>query len=183
MLLWGYQRYASSLATGESGPTEWAPFSTRREWEIARWAKLRGPSSTALTELLEIDGVSWPAFVGPTGTKCYFFQLPEALGLSFKSSEELNKIIDKKLPNGLPQFIREEVELGGQKYEFYHRDILQCVQVLYGDPELAECLAYAPEQHFTGPDKKSQIFSEMNSGRWWWTRQVGSCLVFFTSLT
>jgi len=176
--LGGYQQYASSLATEESGPTEWAPFSTRQEWEVARWAKLRGPSSTALTELLEINGVSWCAFVSPAGTKHNFFQLPEALGLSFKSSEELNKIIDKKLPNGLPQFIREEVELGGQKYEFYHRDILQCVRVLYGDPELAECLAYAPEQHFTGPDKKSRIFSEMNSGRWWWTRQVRSCLNF-----
>ena len=109
------------------------------------------------------------------GIKGYPFQLPKALGLSFSSAEELNKIIDKKLPNGLPQFFREEVELEGQKFEFYHRDILQCVRVLYGDPELAECLVYAPEKHYTGQDKKSRIFSEMNSGRWWWTRQVGSC--------
>ena len=57
----GYQQYAGSLGTEESGPTEWAPFSTRREWEVARWAKLRGPSSTALSELLEIDGVSQSA--------------------------------------------------------------------------------------------------------------------------
>ena len=103
-------------------------------------------------------------------------QLPEALGLSFSSTEDLNKIIDKKLPNGLPQFIREEVKLAGQKYEFYHCDILQCVQVLYSDPELAECLVYVPEKHYTGPDEKSQIFSEMNSGQWWWARQVGSHL-------
>ena len=94
--------------------------------------------------------------------------------MSFSSSEELNKIIDKKLPNGLPQFIREEFELAGQKYEFYHRNILECVQALYGDPELAESLAHAPEKHYTGPDKKSRVFSEMNSGRWWWTRQVGT---------
>ena len=96
--------------------------------------------------------------------------------MSFSSAEELNKIIDTKLPNGLPQFVREEIELAGQKYEFYRRDILQCVRALYGDPELAECLMYAPEKHYTGPDKKSRIFSEMNSGRWWWTRQVGSHL-------
>ena len=176
--LGGYQQYANSLSTEGHGPTEWAPFSTRREWEVARWAKLRGPSSTALTELLEIDGVSRPTFFRSAGAKCHFFQLPEALGLSFKNSEELNKIIDKKLPNGLPQFVREEVEVGNQKYEFYHRDILQCVRVLFSDPELAECLAYAPEQHFTGPDKKSRIFSEMNSGRWWWTRQVWPTLFF-----
>ena len=111
-----------------------------------------------------------------TGIKRYFFQLPEALGLSFSSAEELNKIIDKKLPNGLPQFFREEAELEGHKFEFYHRDVLECVRALYGDPELAECLVYAPEKHYTGPDKKSRVFSEMNSGRWWWTRQVGSHL-------
>jgi len=96
--------------------------------------------------------------------------------LSFSSAEELNKIIDKKLPNGLPQFVREEFDLLGHRYEFYHRDILECVRALYGDPELAECLVYAPEKHYTSSDKKSRIFSEMNSGRWWWTRQVGSYL-------
>jgi hypothetical protein len=93
--------------------------------------------------------------------------------LSFSSSEELNSIIDKKLPNGLPQFVREEVEFAGQKYEFYHRDILKCIRVLYGDPEFSDFLAYAPEKHYTGPEKNCRVFSEMNSGRWWWTRQVG----------
>ena len=36
----------------------WSPFSSQIDWEIARWAELRGPSSTALTELLAIQGVS-----------------------------------------------------------------------------------------------------------------------------
>lgn len=35
----------------------WAPFVSRIDWEVARWAKLRSPSSTAFTELLDIDGV------------------------------------------------------------------------------------------------------------------------------
>jgi hypothetical protein len=35
----------------------WSPFCSRLDWEIARWAKLRGPSSTAFSELLAIDGV------------------------------------------------------------------------------------------------------------------------------
>lgn len=50
-----HEAYAREL--GQTGNT-FAPFSSRLEWEIARWAKLRGPSSTALTELLAIDGVS-----------------------------------------------------------------------------------------------------------------------------
>lgn len=99
-------------------------------------------------------------------------QLVDKLGLSFSNTDELNRIIDGKLPNGLPKFVREEVTLAGHTYEFYHRDILQCVRALYGDPELAKFMAHAPEKHFTGPDKKTRIYLEMNSGKWWWTRQV-----------
>jgi hypothetical protein len=36
----------------------WFPFQSRRDWEFAQWAKNRGPGSTAVTELLAIDGVS-----------------------------------------------------------------------------------------------------------------------------
>lgn len=36
----------------------YAPFQSKLEWEVARWAKLRGPSSTAFTELMAIEGVS-----------------------------------------------------------------------------------------------------------------------------
>lgn len=34
-----------------------SPFSSKIEWEIALWAKTRGPSSTAFTELMSIEGV------------------------------------------------------------------------------------------------------------------------------
>lgn len=35
----------------------WHPFQSQRDWDFARWAKNRGPSSTAVTELLAMDGV------------------------------------------------------------------------------------------------------------------------------
>ncbi|KAG0698877.1 hypothetical protein DFH29DRAFT_1016884 [Suillus ampliporus] len=34
----------------------YAPFASQMDWDIAKWAKLRGTSSTAFTDLLEIDG-------------------------------------------------------------------------------------------------------------------------------
>lgn len=37
--------------------TAYAPFPSRLDWEVARWAKLRGPTSTAVSELLNIGGV------------------------------------------------------------------------------------------------------------------------------
>lgn len=40
------------------GSDIWAPFTSEVDWRIAKWAKLRGPGSTAFSELLGIDGVS-----------------------------------------------------------------------------------------------------------------------------
>jgi hypothetical protein len=49
--------------------------------------------------------------------------------------------------------------------------------MLYGNPELAPFLAHAPEKHFTSVDKKTRIYSEMHTGKWWWNIQVGFVLL------
>ena len=36
----------------------WAPFASEMDWKVAHWAKLRGPGSTAFSDLLNIEGVS-----------------------------------------------------------------------------------------------------------------------------
>lgn len=50
------QAYENALG----GPSEnpYSPFGSQIDWEIAKWAKLRGPSATSFTELLNISGVS-----------------------------------------------------------------------------------------------------------------------------
>ena len=55
----GNQDYRQSISSTES-PNPYAPFSSRLDWEIARWAKMRGPGSNSLTELLRIEGMSLP---------------------------------------------------------------------------------------------------------------------------
>jgi hypothetical protein len=40
----------------------YSPFTSQMDWEIARWAKLRGSGSTAFTDLLKIEGVGFSAF-------------------------------------------------------------------------------------------------------------------------
>jgi hypothetical protein len=37
--------------------SQWAPFQSQLDWDVARWVKLRGGSSTAVSELLAIPGV------------------------------------------------------------------------------------------------------------------------------
>lgn len=55
-----YTQYGKNVSQSEENV--YAPFASKREWEIARWAKLRGPGSTALSELLKIDGVRFLEF-------------------------------------------------------------------------------------------------------------------------
>jgi hypothetical protein len=52
-----YETYQDALLKDDAVPNVWAPFASKIDWEIARWAKLRGPSSTALSELLRVEGV------------------------------------------------------------------------------------------------------------------------------
>ena len=44
--------YGAALSSGDN---PWVPF--KKDWEIARWAKLQGAGSTAFSELLAIDGI------------------------------------------------------------------------------------------------------------------------------
>ena len=54
----GYQLYQDDLqASGDAG-NPWAPFNSKMDWEIACWAKLCGPGSTAVSELLSINSMS-----------------------------------------------------------------------------------------------------------------------------
>lgn len=39
------------------GASVWAPFHSQCDWEVARWAKMRGPTSSAMQDLLAIPGV------------------------------------------------------------------------------------------------------------------------------
>jgi hypothetical protein len=49
------QSTSASLVT--PGDSVWAPFQSQRDWEIAHWAKMNGPTASAVTELLAIPGV------------------------------------------------------------------------------------------------------------------------------
>ncbi|KAN0131258.1 hypothetical protein V8E53_010962 [Lactarius tabidus] len=103
----------------------WAPFHSKCNWDIVLWAKLRGPSSTAFTELLQIPEVN------------------SKLGLSYSTAKDLDRIIDT-LP-GRPAFQSQDLTIGEETLTFYFQDIMQCIQALYGDPEFVRDLVFAPE--------------------------------------
>jgi len=49
--------YGAQLVDDKNDENLYYPFASKIECEVARWAKLRGSSSTAFSDLLSIDGV------------------------------------------------------------------------------------------------------------------------------
>ncbi|KAI1786027.1 hypothetical protein LXA43DRAFT_1065395 [Ganoderma leucocontextum] len=140
----------------DGNPTEanvYYPFASRLDWEVARWAKLRGPGSTAFDELLDIEEVA------------------DRLALSYKTSRALNQIVDKQLPPARPRFERHEIIVGGEVQEVYFRDILRCVESLFGDHQFAPILLLVPERHYADEDHTMRVYFDMNTGKWWWATQ------------
>ncbi|KAI0054735.1 hypothetical protein BV25DRAFT_1922417 [Artomyces pyxidatus] len=81
----------------------YGPFGGSIEWDLVRWAKKQGPTSTAVTDLLQIDS------------------LREKLGVPYKTVDDMNAIIDTKLPKR-PQWKTEEIVVHGKTLELHYRD-------------------------------------------------------------
>lgn len=99
----------------------------------------------------------------------------ERLQLQFHNTRALNKIVDS-LPSR-PEFMRHTYELGGETLEMYARDSLAVLRDLYGRPDFASSMVYAPEKQFiivntaTG-EVEERAYSDMHTARWWWRMQV-----------
>ncbi|KAI0072632.1 hypothetical protein K474DRAFT_1726506 [Panus rudis PR-1116 ss-1] len=148
--------YSTALRAEESAPhpNPFSPFASKIDWEVARWAKCHGIGSNAMTDLLSIEG-----FV-------------DQLGLSYSNSRELHAIIDKEIPAERPRFECRKIRVEGITVELYLRDAMECVRALYGDPQFAPHLIYAPEQHFLDEEQTDRVWHDMHTGNWWWMAQV-----------
>ncbi|KAI1786574.1 hypothetical protein LXA43DRAFT_975694 [Ganoderma leucocontextum] len=146
-----YAEYQTNIDARGRNP--YAPFQSAMDWKVARWAKLRGPGSTAVSELLQIE------------------ELVTLLGLSFKNTRELDKILDEQIPEGRPRFMRREIVVAGESFEVFYRDVIKCIRSLYGDPEFAGILVFTPERHYADADHTVRVYFDMHTGRWWWDTQ------------
>ncbi|KAF8487819.1 hypothetical protein F5888DRAFT_1796512 [Russula emetica] len=145
-------RYDSYRTCLKDPDNPWAPFLSQLDWEVAHWAKVCGLSSTTFTKLLKINGVC------------------ERLGLSYHSSQQLNNIINSSLPE-IPKFQRDSVVMGGEVFEMYSRNIIDCIKYLFSDPKFTPHLLLVPERHYEDATCTNKIMHEMNTCRWWWNTQ------------
>lgn len=149
----------------------WYPFNSKLDWEVAKWAKLRGPSDTSFSDLLAIEGVSKCGLIILMALANGRFKIRERLTLSYKDTKQLNEIIDKQLPCR-PTFHRSVVVVDGICFDVYFRDVIECIKALYGDPEFAPYLVFAPEKHYSDKKGGNRLYHDLHTGRWWWSTQV-----------
>jgi hypothetical protein len=64
------------------------------------------------------------------------------------------------------------VDIGNQRLDFYCRNTLECIRLLYGDAAFAPHLAFAPVQVYTDAEQTCRVVNEMHTGDWWWSLQV-----------
>lgn len=62
--------------------------------------------------------------------------------------------------------------MGGEAFDVYFRDIIECIKALFGDPEFAPYLVLRPERHYADENQTTRIFHDMHTGKWWWDTQV-----------
>jgi len=101
-------------------------------------------------------------------------KIVDKLRLSYRSTQELNGLINTELP-GCPHFQCEILDIRGKELEFHYRDVPEYIQSLYSNPSWAQEMVFTPEQHYTGHMHTSWVYNKLYTSDWWWTVQV--CLV------
>jgi hypothetical protein len=51
---------------------------------------------------------------------------------------------------------------------------MECIKALWGDIDFSPHLVVEPERHYADANQTIRVYSDMNTGKWWWCTQV-SC--------
>ncbi|KAF7290282.1 hypothetical protein MIND_01342200 [Mycena indigotica] len=144
-----------------------SPFPSLDDWDVARWLVRSGLSQGSIDEFLHLKNVQGK------------------LDPPFATSRAFFKHIDA-LPTG-PQWMctpmtvtGDEMDGNGERkvevVELWHRNPLQCIAELLGNPAFKEDQTFKPMRLFRTRDTltgelKNQEYDEMWTGTWWWDTQ------------
>ncbi|KAI1785454.1 hypothetical protein LXA43DRAFT_976229 [Ganoderma leucocontextum] len=127
------------------------PFASQRDWEVAYWFVREDPGHKAFDRFLHIPGVR------------------ESLGLSYETVRAMLELIES-VPERAGQWYLKRLsfqDCPDQKFTIRHRNVLDAIRSLWGDPALAKYLVYKPRHVFADATKQKRIYSEMCTGNWW----------------
>ena len=108
--------------------------------------------------------------------------MQEKLGLSYANSRAMLECIDA-IPNRCGNWYTKQLSFHDHPNEVFtvhHRDPLEAIKALWGDPAFAEHLVYKPGKLFHGTEQteENRIFSEMWTAGFWNAVQVSGIQYF-----
>lgn len=82
----------------------------------------------------------------------------------------------ESLPDPGPRWLVESITptLGIPLHpiSLYYRDPLEAIRSLLCRPDLASSMTFAPRRVWIDEDKQTRVYSEIETGEWWWRNQV-----------
>ena len=132
--------------------TEFGPFPSKADWDLARWATLENVSEAAISRLLVSEAANPSLAAG--------------------AARLIRKQIE--LLPGMANFKCENLRIAGmsEPFQFYYRPGIDVVADILADPTFAATISFAPERRWADGTRKTRLYSKMNSGEWWWNAQV-----------
>lgn len=101
----------------------------------------------------------------------------ERLGVSFRNSQEMLSTVDQ-IPERCGPWVTKHLSFIDSPNEYFtirHRNPVEALRGLWGDPAFAKHLVYKPAKMFHNADqrRRDRIYNEMWTGSLWNTIQVG----------
>jgi hypothetical protein len=135
------------------------PFGSEEEYNFAELVTLQGIPAAVIDRMLK----------GNCG-------LDRSICSSLKSNYHLRQKIDR-MEDGLGHSSWRKSKLSMAWNEqhpgnivFWHRDLIGCAKWILRQPAYKEHLIYAPARSINNAGHR--VYDEMNTGDWWWERQV-----------
>ena len=158
----------------------WFPFASEQEWELTKWL-IKNVGQKSTDEFLKLPIVRDVSVLYPYEELTEICQINSKEKLSFYNSYSFLKKVDM-LPIG-PEWKCSIIEVTGdlldddgntmsEHLELWHRDPVECVKALIGNPAFKEYISYVPERVYIDDEGKVRVFDEMWTGNWWWDTQV-----------
>ncbi|KAF5356508.1 hypothetical protein D9757_014228 [Collybiopsis confluens] len=126
------------------------PFSSRLEWELAQWAIKEKITQSSFNRLLRIPQI---------------MQVKEKLGVSFLSVRSMLNKVDQIPEHSGPWYTKELAfkNRPNETFTIRHRNPLEAIKALWGDPKFSTDLVYRPAKLFRSrvQSEEERVFSEM----------------------
>ncbi|KAF5346610.1 hypothetical protein D9757_014286 [Collybiopsis confluens] len=149
-----YLRWKRLFSSDKADPHEsYRPFSSRLEWELAQWVIQEKVSHSSFNRLLQIP------------------EIKDKLGLSYASTRAMLDKVDQ-IPERCGAWYTKELafkDRPDEKFTVRHRNPVEAIKALWGDPALSKHLVFKPAKLFRGnvQSEDERIFSEMWTGAYW----------------